>query len=293
VNTDILLTLLSVVWGLLLTLIGIVMANYPPNVPWKKWLYHGLFSLLFVAVVITTLIQSSRTQREQSAERARHEREQSTERAQHASEQGRLEGKLSFISDVMSKSSCPGIAEIGAVVKQEVATQIYERLRKPISEGNLDGLSSDILVAMVPKVTGHLRTSFREWSAIDSPLLFSKYLETEHRASEKDPAVLEQKKKEWDHKIELEREDYRSNLKQALSDADLLRKALLDRLPKDAQTAADNEEAAAFARALTDVPSMMPLPMQFGSPPAISKAADYLDALAKRVALAKSLRGTN
>jgi len=82
-------------------------------------------------------------------------------------------------------------------------------------------------------------------------------------------------------------------LKQALSDADLLRKALLDRLPKDAQTAADNEEAAAFARALTDVPSMMPLPMQFGSPPAISKAADYLDALAKRVALAKSLRGTN
>jgi len=191
----------------------------------------------------------------------------------------------------MSNSKCPDIADIGAVVRREMATQSYERLRKPISEGNLDGLSSDTLVAIVPKVTGHLRASYSEWFAVDSPLLFSKYLETEHHPSEKNPAVLEQKKREWDHKIELERENYRSQLKQTISDAHRLRKALVDRLPKDAQTAGDNEEATAFAQALTDVRSMMP--MQFGCPPAISRAADYLDGLAKRVALLKSLRGTN
>ena len=153
----------------------------------------------------------------------------------------------------------------------------------------LNGLPSNLLGSMAHSVTSKLRTFFTEWGAVDSQLRGSKYFETEHHPSERDPAVLEQKKLDWDNKIKLEREEHRSELQQTLLGADQLRKILLGRLPKDAQTAEDNAEAAAFVQTLNDVPSMEP--MSFGCPPAISKAADYLDALAKRVTLA-SLRGT-
>jgi hypothetical protein len=293
-NVDILLPVLTTVCGVLIAALPMVITpSGPPQK--KKWRHRTPYVALGVATILISCIQQSRALREQrthererSAEQLRHEREQADERTELA----RVEGGLKSLSNVVSKLSCPGAAEIGTVFKQEVERLVYETLRRPISEGKLDGSSSDSLLAMVPKVTNYLRALCMEWNAADLKLRESKYFETEHYPSrEKDPALLEQKKREYDNKIELEREDYRSRLRQTLSDADQLRKALLDRLPKDAQTADDNAEAAAFAQTLADVPSMKPA--DFGCPPSINKAAEYLDGLAERVRLIKGLKGAN
>jgi hypothetical protein len=145
----------------------------------------------------------------------------------------------------------------------------------------LDGLPSNLLVAMANLVTSKLRTFFTEWWSVDYKLRGSKYFETEHHPSERNPAVLEQRKLDWDNKIKLEREEHRSELQQILLGADQLRKILLGRLPKDAQTSEDIAEAAVFAQALSDATSISPT--EFGCPPGIIKVADYLDALANRI----------
>lgn len=63
---DTVLTLLNVVWGLVLTGIGIEMVNNPPgDVRWKKWFYRLLFIVFGVAVIATTACQSVRNASEQ------------------------------------------------------------------------------------------------------------------------------------------------------------------------------------------------------------------------------------
>jgi hypothetical protein len=62
---DTVLTLLNVVWGLVLTGIGIEMVNNPPDVRWKRWVYRILFIVFGIAVIATTAIQSARNTSEQ------------------------------------------------------------------------------------------------------------------------------------------------------------------------------------------------------------------------------------
>ncbi len=81
---------------------------------------------------------------------------------------------------------------------------------------------------------------------------------------------------------------YRSQLVHLLSDADALRMALRNKLPKEAQMPEDNAAAASFAQALADGSAV-----QSGlncCPDSIKKAADYLDSLAKRVARIETLK---
>jgi len=65
-TTDLLLTVLNVVFGLVLTGIGIEMVNNPPGeIRWKRWAYRILFIVFGIAVVVTTAMQSVRNQSEQ------------------------------------------------------------------------------------------------------------------------------------------------------------------------------------------------------------------------------------
>jgi flagellar biosynthesis/type III secretory pathway M-ring protein FliF/YscJ len=119
VTANTLSTLVGVLLGLFITALGFEMVHSPPDVPWKKWLYRGLFVLLCFGVIANTVIQSLRTERERSDERLQRQREQANERTRRETEQARVEGGLKSISNLVSKLSCPGAAEIGTVFKQE------------------------------------------------------------------------------------------------------------------------------------------------------------------------------
>ena len=71
---DILLTLLNVVFGLVLTGIGIEMVNNPPVTDQKKWLYRLLFGLFGCAVIVTTASQSIRSANAQERSRVEADR---------------------------------------------------------------------------------------------------------------------------------------------------------------------------------------------------------------------------
>jgi len=284
---DTLLTLLNVVWGLFLTGIGIEMVNNPPgNDAKKKWAYRILFGLLGVAVVVTTLLQSSRTAREQTAERT-----------QHGIEQGNLEGKLDLVSDVLKKSSCPSTAEIGAAVQQELAKQRYQKVRSPISQGRLGDLSSELLVSMTPSVTRYMkRFRLSGWYTEDHEMELKSYEDYQYDMWNKTLPPLPggprysvgKTQSEWQEIRRKTDDTYRAQLVQLLSDANALRQALINKLPKEAQTPEDDDEVALFAKALSDGSAV-----QSGlacCPPSIEKAADYLDALAQRVSLIKTLK---
>lgn len=73
-TVDILLTLLNVIWGLLLTGIGIEMVNNPPTTARKKWIYRTAFLLLGCAVIATTFSQSVGTASEQESARIQAEK---------------------------------------------------------------------------------------------------------------------------------------------------------------------------------------------------------------------------
>jgi hypothetical protein len=162
---------------ILLTGIGIEMVNSPPgDDPKKKWVYRILFLVLGVGVVVTTLLQSSRTAGEQIGERK-----------QRDIEQGKLEGKLDLVSKLLQNSGCPSDAEIGTAVQQGLAKQRYQRARMPIAQGNLATLSSDLLVNMVPSVTKYLR-DFRGqgWYSQDRNIELTSYSDYEHERWNKD-----------------------------------------------------------------------------------------------------------
>jgi hypothetical protein len=92
---DTVLTLLNVVWGLVLTGIGIEMVNNPPGeLRWKRWAYRILFIVFGALVIVTTAVQSARNEGEQS--RLRRDAE-TTERtlSNRVSEEG---GKLDAIA---------------------------------------------------------------------------------------------------------------------------------------------------------------------------------------------------
>jgi hypothetical protein len=63
---DIVLTLSNVVCGIFLTRIGIEMVNNPPgDVRWKRWMYRIMFSVLGLAVIVITGVQSARNSNQQ------------------------------------------------------------------------------------------------------------------------------------------------------------------------------------------------------------------------------------
>ena len=276
-TTDTVLTLLNVVWGLMLTGIGIEMVNSPPgNDPKKKWGYRILFCVLGGAVVATTLLQSSRTATEQTAERK-----------QHDNEQGKLEGKLDLMSDVLKKSSCPSTADIGAAVQEGLAKQKYQKARASIIQGKLADLSSDLLVTMASSVTQYLRNFGMEWQSADHQLELASWSDHEHEEWNENPnriqkLAVSKPQREWKEDLRRTNEKYHAQLLQLLSDADALRVALRNKLPKEAQTPEDDAEAVSFAQ-LAAVASG-------GNIPPIENAADYLDSLAKRVSRIKTLK---
>lgn len=92
---DTVLTLLNVVWGLVLTGIGIEMVNNPPgDVRWKRWFYRVLFIIFGFAVIATTAYQSVRNASEQQQLKADAQKTEK-ELSNKVSEQG---GKLDAIA---------------------------------------------------------------------------------------------------------------------------------------------------------------------------------------------------
>jgi hypothetical protein len=57
-TTDIVLTVLNAVWGVILIGIGFEMVHIPPDTPTKKMMYRILFGIFGSAVIVTTLAQS-------------------------------------------------------------------------------------------------------------------------------------------------------------------------------------------------------------------------------------------
>ena len=285
-TSDTLLTLLNVVWSLLLTGIGIEMVNNPPDHDTKKkWVYRILFFALGCAVVATTLVQSSKTATEQTAERK-----------QHNLEQGNLEGKLDVVSKALQNSSCPSKAEIGTVVQQELAKQKYERIRAPIAEGKLSTLSSDFLAGLVPNLTNYLRRSKDNWYGESDSLEHGRHEDSEHEQWNKQKEIehetgrwgVSRTQPEWEAQEKNTNDANRARLLQLLTDAETLRVALISKLPKESKSADDAAEITLFAKARTEVSVA-----QSGSvccPGSIYQVADYLDNLAKRVSGLKTLQ---
>ncbi len=211
--------------------------------------------------------------------------EQAAERKQHDTEQGRLEGKLTLMSDVMAKSSCASTAQIGDIVKQQLARQIYQRARVPIAEGRLHSLSGELLTELTPKVTNYLRHVKEGWYSEEHN---RELIDYESEYHEKDPVERTRKEKQHDAEHRQIEAEYRSRLAQLLSDADALRVALLDKLPPEAQTPDDKNESTTFAKAKSDAATVGYY--EACCPESISEVANYLDALASRVARIKGLR---
>jgi hypothetical protein len=93
---------------------------------------------------------------------------------------------------------------------------------------------------------------------------------------------------EWKEEQQRPDDYYHAQLVHLLSDADALRVALRNKLPKEAQTVEDDVGAASFTKALVEGSAV-----QSGlncCPPSIAKAADYLDSLAKRVSRIETLK---
>lgn len=279
-TVDLVLTLLNVFWGLLLILIGVEMVNNPPGDSAKmKWFYRTSFAVLGTAVILTTALQWSRTAGEQTAERT-----------QHDTEQGKLEGKLDLVSDVLKKSSCASAAEVGAAVQEGLAKQRYQKARASIIQGNLVDLSGDLLVTMASSVTQYLREFGREWYSADNQIDLKSYSDYEFEESNKNPSRISKfsvskTQQEWNEDRRRTNENYHAQLLQLLSDADALRVALRNKLPKEARTPEDDAEAASFAQlaAVTSGGNICCIPP-------IQNAADYLDSLAKRVSRLKTLQ---
>jgi hypothetical protein len=91
---DFWLTLLNVVFGLGIALIGVEMVNNPPTSSRLKWIYRTLFIVLGVAVVITTAFQSARSSEEQARTKTEADKTE-RELSNKVSEQG---GKLDAIT---------------------------------------------------------------------------------------------------------------------------------------------------------------------------------------------------
>jgi hypothetical protein len=96
---DTVLTLLNVVWGLILTGIGIEMVNNPPDTRAKKWTYRVLFAVFGLAVIVTTAYQSVRNATEQQRLKAEAEKTE-RELSNKVSEQS---GKLDAIAHFESQ----------------------------------------------------------------------------------------------------------------------------------------------------------------------------------------------
>jgi len=288
--TDTLLTLLNVGCGVLLTAISILMGQHPPAGDDRKKGrgYWVLFFVLGVTVIVTTVLQSSRTASEKTADQK-----------QHGIDEGKLEGKLDLMSGVLKKSNCASTADIGTVVQQELAKVRYERARTSIGEGNLASLSSDRLVNLVPGVTQYMR-NFREgwygesykWELYKKQDLEYETWNKEFKEKEKEHTTTRwpvlRTQQEWAEEEQRTNASYHTQLAQLLSDAETLRGILRSKLPKDAQTPDDDAAVALFAKAMAEgsaVPSGLNC-----CPASIDKAADYLDSLATRVSRIKTLQ---
>lgn len=111
---DIGLTVLNVVFGLILSGIGIEMVNNPPDTKTKKWVYRTLFSVFGIAVVITTFIQSTSNAKRQEQERGGYLHDQAEMREKLGTANGKLDAIASFQTqfiDFVSKHPSGGSSD--------------------------------------------------------------------------------------------------------------------------------------------------------------------------------------
>jgi len=160
-----------------------------------------------------------------------------------------------------------------------------------LTTSTLGNLSSDILVKTVGPVTGYLRDfQLNGWYGADHNIELFSAADYEKEQWRKEnpiwnPSRTQEEWKDEQRKID---DSYRSQLMQLLSDADALRVALKNKLPKEAQTPEDDAQGAAFARAKADA-AVVRSGLEC-CPASIRNASDYLDALAKRVSRIKTLQ---
>lgn len=120
---DTVLTVLNVVWGLILTGIGVEMVNNPPgDVRWKKWAYRIVFMVFGFAVLVTTSAQSVRNTNEQRHLSANAQRTENN-LSNKVSEQG---GKLDAIADLWKQF----LASMPAQLKSAAAWGAYQAMAK-------------------------------------------------------------------------------------------------------------------------------------------------------------------
>lgn len=203
---------------------------------------------------------------------------------QHIREQATLEGKLDLVADVASKSPCPSEAKIGDIIRQQLAQRRYERARVPISEGRLNTLSENALIDLESQASKRLRQFFDDWYIAQHNRELADYEDVFH---EQDPQKKDARFKKHQREHEQIADNYRSQLKALLSDANAIRSELIRKLPTDAQTPDDQEQEAAIIRELNGVGGMS---YESCCRKDLDDIADYLDSLASRVQRPKTVR---
>lgn len=261
---------------LLLSVVGVLVSIDMPKKQHKWWWRTGLV-ILGLSATYATYAQQRRVN------------------TQHDTEQGSLEGQLKLMSAVMQESSCPSTAEIGAAVQQELAKRGSQRASITIAGGKLARLSSESLV----KMAGYVASSLQNfeinsgWYGEIHEIELKSWADHE-REEWKRPDLGQPSKtqKEWDEDARKVNDAHRAQLMQLLSDAEELRKALLNKMPQEAKTPEDNKEAPAmFAKALTDATAISYVGRCCSGP--IAGVGIYLGSLANRVARIKTLKSAN
>jgi hypothetical protein len=288
---DTVLTVLNVVWGLILTGIGVEMVNNPPgDVRWKKWFYRILFMVFGSAVVVTTFVQSVRNANEQ-----RHlwETAQRTESnlSNKVSEQG---GKLDAIADLWKQF----LASMPAQLKSAAAWGAYQAMAKatiniarPASSMSVSSptdhpasqygqLSDDQLIGAA-KVVAEQMSSFRgEWKYQVEVEVGARYQnEREKSPTPKSAERIGQLWEEEEKARESVNQQYALKSKDLFARADDLRGVCADRVKKKGgQLPTEGNIADVFKRLATagiDGP--------YGSNSDPDKASRYLLDVCKRL----------
>jgi hypothetical protein len=172
--------------------------------------------------------------------------------------------------------------------KRNTETPAFVAAQRKLANGPLSNVSSDILIQMVPKVTDYLQDFRSGWYAEDYNLEQFSWSDREKEMPKRPFDKPMKTQEEWKEQERKTDDTYRAQLVQLLSDAEALREALENKLPQEAETPEDSAEVAAFAQARSDG-STVSSGLEC-CPASIKNAADYLNSLAKRVSLIRTLR---
>lgn len=254
---DTVLTVLNVVWGLILTGIGVEMVNNPPgDVQWKKWAYRIVFVVFGFAVIVTTFAQSVRNTNEQ---RHLSENAQRTENnlSNKVSEQG---GKLDAIADLWKQF----LASMPAQLKSAAAWGAYQAMAKatiniarPASPMSVSSptdhpasqygqLSDDQLIAAAKALASEIDDYMGTWKGRLRDVGASY-----QNQREQSPTPSEQRMRQlWDEEPrerEAVNQQYAMKSKDLFARADDLRGVLVNRLKKKGvQRATDDQINSTF-----------------------------------------------